>query len=398
MLIIFYAVYISQAFTNIPGYSIMVYFFIDIVLLYYHFKLRLEGGLLKELTYESKAYMVFFVLILIPGLFITPNIQSYLYGYIKGVHYLVLFIAVYYVVKKTNSLDFIFKVLGIVIFAYALTAFLNGTIDAGRLTVSEKGNYNTLAVYMSFGLILAVYFWNKGFVYKILSIIYIPFAASNIFLSGSRKGFLITAAFFVLMAIIYYWPLFVSQNRIRIRIGIGILVVILLTVVFYDQVAQLYSDSILAQRFNLAYSEDAATIGRVQMYQEAFRLFTEYPLLGIGYDNYKYLAGFGVFSHSTYAEVLASSGIIGTVIYFSIYISILVKLVKLYFVKRKLNMPFFVESIFLCFMLINFALAAVRIDLYDPTIFTWLACMVGYYETNKHHIVENNMHYFKKVV
>jgi len=383
ILTIVYTVYIDQAFTNIPGFSIAVFSAMCILLLFYHFKLRLQGGLLKELSYESKAYLVFYAIIFIPGLIISPDLGSYLHSFIKGIQYAVLFISVYYVVINKKNFDFIFKLLGITILAYAITAYFNGTIESGtgRLLVSERGNPNDMAVLMYFGFVIIAYLWNKGLIYKVLSIVYIPLAFSNIALSGSRKGFLGVALFIILFFISSYLPSLSRKNLAKVVTSL--IIIFSLAFVIYNWVVPMYSDSILFERLFQSYSNDESAINRLEMYRQAFDLFKEYPLFGVGFDNYKYFSTFGVFSHSTYAEVLSCTGIIGTVIYFSIYVSIVCKLLKLYIAKFKQKLPINVEGILLSFFIVDLFLAAVRIDLYDPVIYVFLACMAGYYDINK---------------
>lgn len=383
ILTIVYAVYIDQAFTNIPGFSIAVFLAMCMILLYYHFKLRLHGGLLTKLSYEGKAYIVFYAIIFIPGLIVSPDAGSYLHSIIKGIQYAVLFISAYYVVINKKSIDFIFILLGITIFAYAITAYFNGTIEygTGRLMISERGNPNEMAVLMYFGFVIIAYLWSKGLIYKILSIVYIPLAFSNIALSGSRKGFIGVALFITLFFISAYLPSLSKKNIARVVISL--FVILSLAFVIYKWVVPIYSDAILFERLFQSYDNDESAIIRAGMYRQAFEILREYPLFGVGYDNYKYFSTFGVFSHSTYAEVLSCTGIIGTIIYFSIYISIMRKLLKLYIVKFKQKLPITIEGILISFFIVNLFFAAVRIDLYDPVIYVFFACMAGYYDINK---------------
>lgn len=391
-----YYVYFDPAFTNIPGFSILVTSVLIIVLLINNFNRRLQGGLLKELSYEGKAYIVFFALIFIPGLVTSPNLSSYLYSYLKGIQFAVLFISVYFVVKNKKSMDLILNVLGITILAYAYTTYFNGAIEygTGRLMISERGEPNGMAILMYTGIVLVTYFWNKGLVYKILSVGYIPIALSNIALSGSRKGFIGTAVFLVLFIISSYLPSLKKKNGMVAIISL--IVVIALTVVLFDRYAPMYSNSILFERLGWQLSDSSST-SRMEMYRQAFELFKQYPVFGVGYDNYKNFSTFGVYSHSTYAEVLSCSGIVGTFIYFSIYISLIYKLIKLYIAKVKQKLPIYVEGILLSFILVDLVFAAVKIDMYDPVIYVLLACISGYYDINKRHIIiENNCTLFEQ--
>lgn len=384
-----YYVYFDPAITNIPGLSILVSATMITVLLYCNFNKRLQGGLLKELSYEGKAYIVFFALIFIPGLLTSPYLSSYLYSYLKGIQFAVLFISVYFVVIKNKDMDLILKVLGISIIAYAITTYFFGIIEpgTGRLMISERAEPNGMAILMYIGIVLVTYFWNKGLIYKILSIGYIPIAMSNIALSGSRKGFIGTAIFLFLFFLCSYLPSLKKKN-VMIAL-ISLIVIVALAVVLFDKYAALYSNSILFERLNWKLSDSSST-GRMEMYQIAFNLVKEYPFFGVGYDNFKSFSGLGVYSHSTYAEVLSCTGIIGTLIYLSIYISITRKLIRLYISKWKQKLSVYIEGILLSFMIVDFVYAFVKIDLNDPVTYVFFAWMVGYYEINKKYISGGN--------
>jgi O-antigen ligase len=349
--------------------------------------MRLEDGLFKNLSYEAKALLFFYIIIFIPGLLTSTNVSFYLDNIKNGIEYTLFFISVYYVVIINKSMDFPLKVLGIVIFAVAYTAYFNGTYVGGRLIISEVGNPNTLALLMYLGIILCLYFWKKGLVYKILIIAYIPLALTNIALSGSRKSFIGTAIFIFLFIISSLLPLIKKQNIFRILIILIILVIV--AIVLYNWFAPLYQNSILFNRLNNLTESDKSTTVRLQMYKEAFILFKEYPLFGVGYDNFRYYSVFKTYSHSTYSEVLVSSGIIGALIYFSIYISTMYKLIKLYVRRFKNNLSVYIEALLLSYMITGLVIATVKIDLYDIKSYLFLACISGYYELNKKYLWNN---------
>ena len=373
-LIILYTVYYTQAVAPIKWYLIAVYLFSDIVL--FSYMLNKHRGILKDTSYECKAFLAFYVVIFLPGLFTSPSVDLYLDSIKNGIQYAILFVAVYYVVRDKKSMDFPFKILGLAVYAFAITAYINGSLIQGRLAISESGNANATAIMMYVGFVLAAYFWNKGIFYKILTIVYIPIALSNIALSGSRKGFIGTALFITLFIISSYLPSIKKKNALRTIVSFVLFLAVM--IVIYNLFAPIFIDSVLFSRLNMMGDESNAV--RLMMYQDAFRLFKEYPIFGIGYDNYQYMGIFNAYTHSTYAEVLVSSGIIGTLIYFSIYISIIRKVIKLYLAKIKQKITIYNEGILLSFMLINLFFATVTINMYDPLCYVLLACIAGYCE------------------
>ena len=77
-------------------------------------------------------------------------------------------------------------------------------------------------------------------------------------------------------------------------------------------------------------TEDDGARARTDLYDVAFMLFSENPIIGIGYNNFGNVAGIGYFSHSTYAETLACTGIIGCLLWFGPYFACAKKLFLLH--------------------------------------------------------------------
>lgn len=383
-LIILYTVYYVQAIAPINGYLIAVYLFGDVVLLYYMLSKHL--GILKHTSYECKAFLAFYAIIFLPGLFTSPSVDLYLDSIKNGIQYAILFVAVYYVVRDKKSMDYPLKILGLAVYAFAITAYINGSLIGGRLAISESGNANATAIMMYVGFVLAAYFWNKGISYKILTIGYIPIALSNIALSGSRKGFIGTALFIALFIISSYLPSIKKKNALRSIVSFVLFFAAMS--IIYNLFAPIFIDSVLFSRLEMM--NDESNTVRLLMYKDAFRLFLEHPIFGIGYDNYQFMGAFGgLYTHSTYAEVLVSSGIIGTLIYFSIYVSIILKIINLYLAKIKQKITMYNEGLLLSFMLVKLFFATVTIDMYDPLDYVLLACIAGYCEINKRYVITN---------
>lgn len=68
--------------------------------------------------------------------------------------------------------------------------------------------------------------------------------------------------------------------------------------------------------------KDASTVGRTGLLINALEIFREYPIGGVGLDNFKYYsyvyqsAFKEVYAHSNWGELLADTGIIGTSLYY----------------------------------------------------------------------------------
>jgi len=146
-----------------------------------------------------------------------------------------------------------------------------------------------------------------------------------ILLSGSRKSFLGVGL------IIVYWLAFVAFKDLRdIRAGQklkGLFLIGAAISAAYLTVYKYFKDSVLLSRLITLFQSGSDT--RTEMYDTALVLFRENPLAGVGLNNFREVSGFGTYSHSTYAEAIACTGVIGSVIYFLPYATMLFRYSKM---------------------------------------------------------------------
>ncbi len=71
-----------------------------------------------------------------------------------------------------------------------------------------------------------------------------------------------------------------------------------------------------------SYEEDASAQGRLEQWRGAYRMFLDYPLLGVGGRNYYYLAHDYVeyprVTHNTYFQILAEEGFLGISVFLAL--------------------------------------------------------------------------------
>lgn len=184
-----------------------------------------------------------------------------------------------------------------------------------------------------------------------------------ILISGSRKSFL-AAIIVILGFLVIYRKRNVFQNIISIIIGLGVVYAIFwIGSIFLEEFY-------LFQRFS-GFFTDTSNITRVNMYREAFDLFEKSPLVGVGIGNYTYASSFGTYSHSTYAEALACTGLIGSCIYFFGYGIILYKLFKLY--KIKSSKEFAKKGFIVMGVLLFLGIGVIHFyEIYSSLVFTYL--------------------------
>ena len=96
----------------------------------------------------------------------------------------------------------------------------------------------------------------------------------------------------------------------------------------------------------------------------------ESPLIGYGIDNYRILLGKNIglitYAHNNYIELLVGVGILGTVIYYAMYVNALICLLRS---KKNLNLRY----LFLTFLLVVFIIDFASVNYFSKHIYIVLA-------------------------
>lgn len=233
---------------------------------------------------------------------------------------------------------------------YALHGPLVYLYDRGGSGVE---NANALAYVASVGaifcyvLIKEIQSQNK-ILFEFMFIVNVLFAL----LTASKKVFIFLGVFFAAVYILK------AKNSIKV---IGNLLItafaVLLAYIAIMKIGFLYS--LVGYRFEtmiagfLGQATDGSTGFRLHLIQWGMEWFSVKPMLGYGLNCYKYLLGntydtwvgtAGVYAHNNYVELLVDLGLVGTIIYYYIYVSTLIKGIKL---KKEGNYPIYGVAIFI---------------------------------------------------
>lgn len=242
-------------------------------------------------------------------------------------------------------------------------------IEGGR--VSEIANANSLADYCLFSSLAVVYFYAKNKNKKILWLL-LPLGFMTI-LAGSRK---------VLISLIAAILLFSFFNSLGDKSKIKTIVKILGALLFVG--AAIYIASLIPSlhfifvkvesmidTFLGKDTSDSSTITRLRLQEIGIEIFQKHPYFGIGIDNAGIYGGiaYGLdkyYMHNNYVELLADVGIVGTLLYYSIYIIMLAKmLIHRRFHDRQFN-------ILLTILLIHLFLDIGNVSYIDKTTYIYL--------------------------
>ena len=178
-------------------------------------------------------------------------------------------------------------------------------------------NANIFGMYLTYSAISLLYLLStvsKKMIVQMGLILAFLLVAYYIFLSGSRKSLA------ALLAVIFtYFLLNGLLKRNLFRIVIMVMVPLFL---FRDKVLTvIYSSPLYFRITNEAYLELGTQI-RLDNISEAWSVFLENPVFGVGLDNFKYHNYSGLVAHNYFLEVMAGTGIIGLIILALLYLKI----------------------------------------------------------------------------
>lgn len=254
------------------------------------------------------------------------NMSASLTGAVNFLQKLIFVFVIFYICRKDGSLKFVAILFLVIAISAALIMIFMQGIGSKRMQLSENISINSTGNLMVLGTFCALYLY-KGEKWYSFSIL---FGAISLFLfiialTGSRKSL-----FAVMILIALYFVIMPKKPFvITAKSFFGFLILAVLVYILFVKVAPMLSDtSLYARLFDERISEKAnnSNEGRLLFYQFAWNDFEANPIVGLGIEGY--LVKHGSYTHSAYMEVLACTGILGTVLYFTSYVRTFSKLWK----------------------------------------------------------------------
>lgn len=325
-LLILYAGYFQNVFFQIPNMLLILGFFtiLFLLILMYQKSTPISYGF----TLEIVLWIVFAIISLSVGCLTVMEPNHLVTSIITLVEDLILIVVICFICKYDGNTDYIVKVFIVLALMSAVTTifFGEGYRGSTQISLTSNTNPNELGILLAIGIFCLLHKFDAN---KKLNMVFV-FVGILIFLytiilTGSRKSFL--AAILLLI----YWFLFCLGGVLKkanFGTKMGTIVLILIAIVFSIYfIVPIFDGSVLFQRLICLFGQGDAI--RIGMYNEAYQFFLSSPLFGIGYKNYELLSIYQTYSHSTYAEALACTGLFGTLFYFSAYVTMAVKTVKI---------------------------------------------------------------------
>lgn len=272
---------------------------------------------------------------LLTGIFVARSQDALISAVKTYASFSVVCFDICYISKKEKGIDWLLNCIILICIVSSINIFVNGFYVAGYgYVLGPKQNPNLLGLTMDLGVFSAAF---KAIRKRKKQIIYLGLALLFTYIiiqCGSRKcliSALLICALWLFAFIHKTW-----NKSIRANIGILILIGVLIIAVYYYY-TKIYINTYSYNRMEVLGSSESGSSSQIRkMYYEfALNYFMEYPFFGIGLDQFSVWNPLGGYSHSTYAEMLADWGFVGSVIYLLPVCTIGIKLLKSSFYSRE---------------------------------------------------------------
>lgn len=260
-------------------------------------------------------------------------------GLIKFIQRLVVIILITYICQYEKSIMFAIRLLAVTAVACAMSSLLMMNDFTQKLTMSSGASVSTndIGSIMAFGCFAVLFAFGTGENNKLyktaFKLIYIAGAFTVIAVAGSRKSIIAILIMFAIM-FVFCWNDYLNKMTNLQFVGILIVGVIAIYWVMNSFLSSFEDTNLYVRMYGRGAERTAQSdAGRMKLYMNALQDFVNNFFLGLGFNNYTFMHG--NYTHSTYVEPLACSGIFG-LLYLIPYAHILVNQIKLSFSKEEI--------------------------------------------------------------
>ena len=292
------------------------------------------ASLLREKLYvgaEIKCWIVYLVLSLVTVPFALDS-SAALDGLNKYWQRLAIIAIIAFICEQEKSVKFAIRLLAVTSIACAVSCLIMNADISKKLELESGASVSTndIGSIMAFGCFAVLFAFglkeHKGVIKTIIKIGYIIAAVSVIFIAGSRKSILAILILFALLFLFCGKDFFKNMSTTQFVL-VTLLIVGAAILVYYYLLPNVESTDMYQRVWGRkAESASESDLGRIELYKNAMKTFFDNFLFGLGFNNFSVRNG--NYTHSTYVEPLACSGIIGF-LYLAPYVMILVKQIKL---------------------------------------------------------------------
>lgn len=274
---------------------------------------------------EVKCWLLYAALSFATTMFITMGSgdTGFVGDIIKYVQRVAIIMMVAYICEREGSSRFGLQLMAVTAIALAISVIsVTGDFQLKlNITSGADLSENDTGAILAFGCFAIFFAWGTR---KEVSLFMSALKTTGfvlclvvMFLAGSRKSIL---ALGVLLAILlamcfrdYLHQLDLRRMLVLLIIGIVTYFVVVRVLLPYAEQTSLYR-RLFGMETNVTKESDDL---RVELYRWAIEDFLTHPFFGLGYNQYTELHG--IYTHSTYAEPLACSGLLGLLYLYPFY-------------------------------------------------------------------------------
>ena len=314
-----------------------------------------------------------FVLIIVTSVtgFIVAINKTYVLETIQSLLYELMFgYCLYRISVKEKSIDWFalaWVVSGLILVGYV---FITGGYSVGklaRLSINESTNVNTIGVFITFGIWFVLYLMSNrklSALRLIGGIITIALFLYFIIETVSRKS-LIASLFLILFWIVFALFPYLKRMSFGRRFAIIIIFLVAVWFIYYRFGADFIRVSAsMSYRMQRLSEENITDMRRFDLIIDACKVFLQHPVLGVGWNNYRYYSFSGQYAHNTYVEVLACTGILGSSFAYAMW---WVQIKSVYLAIKNRISKVLIANIISLFLVLVF-IDAVQIMYYNSTL------------------------------
>lgn len=347
--------------------SISIYLLCAIVLIYTLIN--------KKILYNDyiKNYALFFIVIACTAVipYIGTSYNTIVLNALFNIFKILILTYCVYVFVERNKLHIIFitiSISSIILFLFTGAQF---DISSGERFGNElAGNANIIAPLYMFAAISSTYciFNSKKILYRIVFLGAYLIQLYAIILTGTKKSLIVSFAFF--------WLYFIFTQKRKYAFLLFIVFIssaaIFVSLIFnnaflYDLIGYRFEGMLMAL---VTGQGDGSTMERMNMIHDAATFWKQNPFFGIGLNLFSVKGAYGAYAHNNYLELLATTGIVGFISYYTYHIKTIYNLSK----TVKYNQSNNIFGLLIIASMMFYDIGAVSYNLPLVQIFLLLSC------------------------
>lgn len=266
----------------------------------------------------------------------SVNLIPVLYGCRGLVECLLIGLAVHtYLIDEISVISF----LKIYIFSVALLLIkivISTPLESIFARVLSGGlNANVVGLEFTLAVLSAVYLIKEKYVRGKKYLILLFLLSVGIVISGSKKAIIALIVGLAIYRILYSRNILSTVRRI-IGLCVGLYAIYYLCMNvngLYEIVGVRFEGMIKA--FTLGkYYGDASTFERLTVVEYAISMWKKNPIWGYGLNSFEYITPFDIYTHCNYVELLFGVGVLGTVLFYSLYVWMIRNMLKVLLINK----------------------------------------------------------------